>query len=157
MDGLSAFAAGLQIADTCARLSFAIAKLVHKLRVAPADIQRKASQLRQLIALTDSLQSDFHASAPEPCPIRDALSPEALAQLQELLDCCHEETLDLNRILGRLIPQGDDTFLRKQIKSTRAIVNEEKIQRHLEHLHHLSTRLILWYNHQLLRASSKYL
>ena len=155
MDGASAFAVGLQIADTCFSLSLGILKLGRRLHNAPADIRQKVRRLKQMAALTESMEADF--KLPASSPIRDALTPEALQQLQDMLKLCQEEINHLGLILGSAGPKPTDNFLERQQRSIRAVAKEEAIRRHLNELQELSSRMSLWYNHQLLRTCSKYL
>ena len=74
-----------------------------------------------------------------------------------MLQSCEAEVVELDQMMQGVAYLQDDNFLQKTKRNIKVISREEKIEKHIESLRELFTRMYLWYNHQSLRASSGFL
>jgi hypothetical protein len=152
MEGVSAAASILQIADLCARLGTRLYHLASSLRHLPAEFRRKHHSVLELQQAVDSIGADLRQ--PSPCPIRDRLPKNALLQLLHLLHESHKEADGLKHALDDALPQLDDNSFTRHRRTLRVMAKREDIQGRLDRLQELKSQLSIWYQHQLLTMAT---
>jgi len=147
MAELGAAASVLQIIQLAATLAFEASILCSKFKHAPRAIKNHLCHIEGFNRILSALKATLARSHP-PC-LRDVISVESLAAIQQILQRCEQEVNSCDLLLKSFLPK-DEVKWKETWKRFSSIRKEEEIRTRLQYLDSLRSEISLWYSDQLL-------
>lgn len=155
MAEIGSVAAAAQFVGYGIKAVMVCARLYQQLRDASQKLQCKISNVRHAEALIKSIKGNLDSV--EPGNISSILPPEALREVNDLVQCWLIRAEYLSVLLDSLVVTPRDNALRKGLKRTKLLQVENEVDSQFEELDKLAHTLDLWYSHQNIRFWQQYM
>lgn len=155
---LAITAASVQLLDVGVRTYLAISQLCSNVKNAPRMLQTTGQQLRQLMVLVPTIQSDILALQREPLSNHDGVITQSdLVTLVNLVKACEKQARQLEDLLKISNIKADDPLLKKTWRAMVTSKNESEIMQCCRWLEESKSTIQLWYDSRQLRLQQKQL